>query len=148
MSDYIIKIIPRDPSFRISDSMAKKALNAMQDVIQAQRTEVETHEMPQFVDCGSNLESICCPVCGRPLEFDWWGEQMDIAARDNFTHLEIVLPCCGKKHSLNDLQYNFPCGFACTELAFWNPEKELSPEDAAWLEDLLGIQVRVIRMHL
>ena len=148
MSDYIVKIIPRDSRFRISDAVTKRALTALQGVIQAQWAVAESYEMPRFIDCGSNLESICCPVCNRQLEFDWWGEQMDIAARDNFACLEVLLPCCGKGCSLNDLQYYFPCGFASAELEFWNPVGEPSAEDIAWLEELLGTQVRVIRAHL
>lgn len=148
MSDYIVKIIPRDHRLHLSESNAEKALNALRDVILPQWAEAKFYEMPQFIDCGSNLERICCPVCNRPLEFDWWGEQMDIAAREDFACLKVMLPCCEKSCSLNDLQYYFPCGFACAELAFWNPAKEPSAKDMAWLEELLGTQVRVIRAHL
>lgn len=148
MSDYIVKIIPRNPRYRISDSAANRVLAALQDKILARRATAESYETPHFIDCGSNLESICCPGCGGILEFDWWGEQMNIAAREGFANLEICLPCCGKSSSLNDLQYHFPCGFASTELAFWNPEKELSTEDIAWVEGRLETRVRVIKAHL
>lgn len=148
MSDYIVKIIPRDPQVHISDSIANRVLAALQEKILAQRATAESNETPQFIDCGGNLESICCPVCGGPLEFDWWGEQMNIAAKEGFANLEICLPCCGSISSLNDLKYHFPCGFACTELVLWNPAEELSAEDITWIESQLETQVRVIRAHL
>lgn len=148
MSDYIVKIIPQDQGFRVPDSIANAEAEVLRDVVQAQRVTVESHKMPRFIDCGSNLESVCCPVCGSPLEFDWWGERMESAARDDFASLEVQMPCCGKISSLNDLRYHFPCGFACTELALWNPAREPSTEDIAGIEERLGTPVRVIRAHL
>ena len=37
----------------------------------------------------------------------------DEVADNSFTALEATTPCCKKQISLNDLNYNFPCGFAC-----------------------------------
>lgn len=148
MSDYIVKIIPKDSKFRITSSIAHKAADVLKDAMRAQQAEVNVYESPQFIDCGSNLESIHCPACGSLLDFDWWGEQMGVVAGEDFTSLEVELPCCGETASLNDLRYHFPCGFACTEFAFWNPEKDPSAEDMAQLEEQLGTPVRVIRAHL
>ena len=36
---------------------------------------IAQHEAIQFVDCGSNFETITCPRCGAEVDAGWWADQ-------------------------------------------------------------------------
>lgn len=148
MSDYIVKIIPSDPYFRITDKQIHSAMQLLRQNIKADLVKYHIHESPVFVDCGSNLESISCPICNKPLDFDWWGDMMDKANQTNFMDLSVKLPCCGKESTLNDLLYDFPCGFSSVEFDIINPLTEVNNDIISTLQDRLEIAVSVIHAHL
>lgn len=101
-----------------------------------------------FVDCGSNLEEIKCPLCSAILDFGWWGESMEKAGENEFADLTVTLPCCGQNSTLHKLEYHFPCGFARAEFVIRNPEKELSDGAVKQIEELAGLPVQVIHSHI
>lgn len=148
MSDYIVKIIPIDPYFRITDKQAQRALQFLKQNIKADLVKLRIQESPAFVDCGSNLESISCPICNKPLDFDWWSVTMDKASKINFMDLSIKLPCCNKDSTLNDLLYYFPCGFSTVEYDIVNPLIEVNDSLISELQNLLEIPVSVIHAHI
>ena len=74
MSDNIVKIIPQDPYDKIPESTLLKAQIFLEGEIQCDFIETKNSEIPMFIDCGSNFEKILCPVCGKELNFKWWGE--------------------------------------------------------------------------
>lgn len=146
MSDYYVKIIPEDPYCCIDTSAAKKACSYLDECMVAMSVETVTHETPAFVDCGSYLQEIACPFCGGDL-WDWWRDAMDEEAGENglFARLdEKLLPCCGRWVSLNDLRYDYPCGFACTELVFLNPRVQLEQHHIETVEWMLGMHIKVV----
>lgn len=147
MSDYIVKFIPTQPHRTCTEHQAHNAVAFLKSAMPAEDVRVELRTMPEFVDCGSNLESICCPICGTSLDFDWWNEAMDRAWKTQFSNLQVVLPCCGSHSSLNDLTYHFPCGFACAEVQVWNPAVSPGQSVCAQVEQLLETPVRVIHCH-
>ena len=57
MSDCIMKIIPKDPFYKVSDLSLQSAKSFLQTQIHCDFIEVEINETPVFVDCGGNLES-------------------------------------------------------------------------------------------
>lgn len=148
MADYTIKIIPADPYRRIPEDRINMAADYLQGNVSADRIETAAYETPAFIDCGGNLESIECPLCGSHIDFDWWGEAMDEAAEGEFSDLSAVMPCCGGKISLNELKYDFPCGFACSEVKILNPDNEVSGECMENIRRLFSADIRVIRSRM
>lgn len=148
MSDCILKIIPADPYYRVSEQNMLNILRYLKSNIKADQIDAEASEAPAFVDCGGNLEKIECPLCGAVIDFDWWSDAMNASWADHFRSLSVTLPCCGRTSSLNDLRYHAPCGFSCVEFRIRNPEDEPSGECLAFIQKLLGTPVRFIREHL
>lgn len=148
MSDNIVKIVPKDPFCIISKSALHKAVVFLNANIYCDSIKFECNTTPKFVDCGSNLESITYPNCGEMLSFDWWSEAMSKAAENAFTVLETELPCCGKVISLNDLEYYFPCGFACCMIDLLNPSCDIGEGTLDTIQNLLGVNVRIIQAHI
>lgn len=154
MSDHIIKIIPIDPMFCCDEQTAERVTayirSRISSWLQGEPLSIEytLRENPVFVDCASNLESIACPLCGRRLDFKWWGEAMDSAYQSNFCHLEMKLPCCGKSSSLNSLLYYFDCGFSRLEFDLYDPASIPDRECILNIEKMLGTTVKIIEAHL
>ena len=148
MSDHLIKLIPGSPDYCAKDAQIQRVLNVLKANIQADSIKVSTYTAPAFIDCGSNLERIVCPCCGKPLDLDWWGKAMDAASKNHFNNLLASMPCCKKECSLNDLQYDFPGGFACVEFNILNPVTELSEKHLSEIAKLLGSSVRLIHAHI
>ncbi len=153
MSAYYIKIIPADPYCHVDMQTAQNVQSYLEKCIVVMSVEIKMHVSPAFVDSGAYLEKIACPFCGSEL-WDWWGEEMDRAAAESgedglFTRLdETTLPCCGRKASLNDLKYDFPCGFACTEFILLYPREQLTQQHIETVERIMGMQVKVIHSRI
>lgn len=148
MSEHITKIIPKDPFHKVPELALQSVKTFLEAQIHCDSIKVEVTETPEFVDCGTNLESISCPECGTELDFEWWGEAMEKAADDAFSSLETEVPCCKKLVSLNDLVYNFPCGFASCLIQIINPDQPISNEMIDKIQNILGIEVRIVEAHL
>lgn len=150
MSDYYVKIIPDDPYCRVDAAAAKRVRDYLEEHMEAMSVEIETQEALAFVDSGAYLQEIACPFCSSDL-WDWWGAAMDAEAGENglFARLdEKMLPCCGGSASLNDLKYDYPCGFACTEWVTLNPRVQLEQHHIQTVERLLGMHIKVIYSRL
>ncbi len=148
MSDYIIKIIPTTPDKHINTNIIHTVENYLQSRIKADEIQSIISPIPMFIDCGSNLEKILCPFCQTSLDFDWWGEAMDNASAKRFQDLTVILPCCNRESSLNDLHYHFPCGFANTVFQMLNPLRMPDVEEVFHIQKLLGEKIRVIHTHV
>lgn len=148
MSDYIVKIIPADAAYQITEKQAQSVLEFLKANIKSDKIESIIQDSPVFVDCGSNLERILCPHCKVQQDFEWWGKAMDNAAGSDFKDLSVIMPCCKKESSLNDLKYDFPCGFASFEFDIWNPDTEPDLRLGAALEKRIGSAIRIIHAHL
>ena len=148
MSDRIIRVIPTDPYYYIDRKTTQQIVDRIKWKIAAENVELKIYDTPAFIDCGSYLEKITCPACGENMDFDWWGTAMDAAWNNRFMDLSIKLPCCGRNSTLNDLQYDFPCGFSCMEINILNPLAELDQEDSLYIQKLIGTPVRCIQAHI
>ena len=73
---------------------------------------------------------------------------MDHAYKNHFMLLETELPCCRKKISLNNLEYYFPCAFACCEIIVLNPNSDVEGDVADCVQKILGTDIRIIRAHI
>lgn len=148
MSDFIVKIIPSNSHFHTSAERADEVVRYLKYQLNADRIDVRFSKSPVFVDCGSNLEEILCPVCGSVIPFDYWGQVMDKANESHFENLAVPLPCCKKSSSLNELNYHFPCGFSCIEFDILNPADEPALECLQGIKKILDTDIRVIRAHV
>lgn len=147
MSEYIVKIIPQNEKTTFDKSLSANMISCIDSNIKADSIELVTYDEISFIDCGGNLEEIRCPHCNKTLPFDIWGDAMEKAAANGFSDLNIKLPCCGSESSLNDLYYNFPCGFAKCLIQIINPDTELSEAFTDRLEELSGYKLRIIHAH-
>lgn len=148
MSDYIVKIMPEDPFYKVSEPTLQSVKAFLETQIHCDSIEVESNETPIFIDCGTNLEKISCPECNAELDFDWWGEAMAKAAEDGFTSLEAKMPCCQKNVSLNDLNYYSTCGFACCLICIHNPKQSVNDKIIDTVRNILGTGVRIVEAHI
>lgn len=148
MSEHIIKIITSNPYDIISLETLEEVKSFLISNISCDYINVECNEYPVFVDCGSNLETIFCPKCETELSFDWWGNKMNIASKCSFQHLEIELPCCTKIVSLNDLKYNYKCGFSCSVIEIFNPTNEFNQQIINSIQMILGTNINLINAHM
>ncbi|MHA7859934.1 hypothetical protein ACX1DX_00905 [Tessaracoccus sp. Y36] len=74
-----------------------------------------------------------------------WLEEMDRAFKQDFTDLDTVMTCCGQPASLNDLNYDWPAGFARFRLASQNPNRGwLTPDELTTISAALRHPVRQI----
>ncbi len=148
MSDDVCKLIPLSPTYVPDGDILKTAVARVREFFpKAERIEVEVTDSPQFIDPGSNLERISCPVCKAVLEESWWQDVMDLAAENGFQDLRVDLPCCGQRSSLNDLQYDWPAGFARFSIHIYNAEAEDPLVCLPELTNVFGTAMRIIRAH-
>jgi hypothetical protein len=150
MSDHWIGIIPRDPFFVPKDDGIARAKAFMAEVApEAEDITSETSDVVRFRDCGANLESIRCPICGTDLSSDWWQEQMGEDWDAAYELHAVRLPCGHEARSLNDLRYYFDQGFSRFILDAMNPNiGVLSPSQISYFEELLGGPMKIIYQHI
>lgn len=149
MSDSIYKIIPKNPYTKVSKDKLNAAKSFIESAITCDSVDLVITDNLEFIDCGSNLVNITCPKCGKEISFDWWNDAMDIACEDDFKKLDITLPCCGGASSLNDLRYDFKCGFACCSINVTNPEKLIDEDDSLTesVQKILDCEINWIIAH-
>lgn len=123
MSDTIYRIIPKSHDFfPVNTQAADGTVNILKMYVKAERISWKSYDDPIFVDCGGNLESITCPYCGDNIEIDDWQEMMSTCyERSSFNYLDIILSCCNREASLNNLKYQMDCGFAKFVIEILNP---------------------------
>jgi hypothetical protein len=74
---------------------------------------------------------------------------MDHAYGTKFADLGVVTPCCGAATTLNDLNYDWPQGFARWWLQALNPRRgKLEPDELAKLASALGVRLREVWTHV
>ena len=67
---------------------------------------------------------------------------MDRYFQNESQDLSVELPCCGETISLNDLNYNMPCGLACAAMIVEGGSMDDKTLDE--LQNLVGEKLRVI----
>lgn len=153
MSDSWLIVIPADPGFLpdgTQDAQLQRTLSAL--VPKAEEIGVETEPGAiRFFDCGENFERVCCAACGEELDMDAWSDWMgaDYGSGPGFTLGARRMACCGVDATLNDLDYDWPQGFASYAVSARNYDRQpLSDAEVASLARALGSPVRIIYRHL
>ncbi|MGE5549820.1 MAG: hypothetical protein ACM3ZC_04710 [Bacteroidota bacterium] len=146
MSDSVLKVIPMESKFMPTQEAQDRAEEFFSSLFpEADEISIDISEEVIFVDQGENLERVLCPACGATLEMDWWVEVMNVAAEGKFSILDVQLPCCGLKTTLNDLRYEWPAGFARFVMEARNPGAcELDDQSKQQLESILGCKLRIV----
>lgn len=154
VSDDYLRLIPTVPSWVPDAEGATAATQYVAGLFAGQGESADdvTHEFfgtVEFIDSGVNTESATCPRCHAPVDVAWVLEVIN-QRRHELEHLEVVLPCCGETSSLNDLEYDWPMGFASFEICVLNGTRdryELQPDELDRLGSLLGHPVRQVLAH-
>lgn len=153
MSDNFIRIIPLDPTW----IPAAGTQEAMREYVaelfpHAEEIDLVSDEGIQFRDCGSNLELVTCPACQREIPIDQWQDMMDDDYSDvtkEYLLEPFALPCCGAKHTLNELRYTFDQGFSRFEINVMNPQvKAIRPSEVRELSEGIGCPIKVVFQHV
>lgn len=146
MSESYFRVIPTDPSWTPDDADAEAAKRALREVCpNAEDLAADSPDEIMFVDQGENFQAVRCPRCSQEVALEWWQDQMSEAYERAFTDLAVVTPCCLESSSLNDLEYDWPAGFARFVLSARSPGREsLTPDELTTIATALGHPVRQI----
>jgi hypothetical protein len=162
MSDNWLILIPTDPPYLPDTKAQHKALKVYKSFVSDEsEVNINVTDAVVFVDPGTNLERILCPICHTTIDLDWWKEAMkaasgadpdieweDLEKEPEFENLIITTPCCGNITSLNDLQYDWPAGFARFALEALYPDiSDLTDQQMGVLERILNCKLRKIWAH-
>lgn len=142
MSDTLLKLIPTDPGFVPAEENQSKAKHLLDIIFGDDKVELIEADDIEFIDQGENFENITCNLCGQEIDIDWWQDAVDEAlARQQ---LVVETPCCHQKNSLNELNYNWPAGFARFSMVINNPAEDINDQQLSELEQQLAASVRKI----
>lgn len=149
MSLYILKLVPTDLHFHMHHDIEEILIKEIKPLLKAEDVEVRMSRLLEFVDCGTNLTSIRCPICGKEIAMEWWSAAMHTSYEiSHYAKRLILLPCCQESADLNDLLYDFPCAFSYFEIRFLNPEILMDKQCLQWIEALCNTSLKVIHAHL
>ena len=153
MSDDYVYIIPEGPELVPDEAKRQSAVSYFRGIApKAVEVTASVSDPVEFIHCGQNFGKIRCPSCGAVLELGQWQDWMDQdfkGKEQGFVLSQHALPCCGARHSLHDLNYEWPQGFGRFNVCAENPGVgKLSDEQSARFAHILGCPVRVIYQHI
>ena len=148
MSDNWLRFIATDPHWVPNGPARDAAVGLLVHWLpDADEVTSNVSDHVEFIDQGANFERVACPACGIGLSDDWWSAAMDRASETDFEDLSVSTPC-GHATSLNDLDYDWPAGFARFVIEALNPGvEELSDDQMSELTRALGTPLRRIWAH-
>ncbi|MGA4838573.1 hypothetical protein [Streptomyces sp. G45] len=157
MSDDVLSVVPADPRWQPGADAAERATAVVGSLVEdpgaepgarpVAEIEVTWHDAIAIVDCGENLQRITCPRCGASIATEWWADLV-AAAADGLPDLDVHLPCCGARTTLDTLGFDQPCAFARFRIAVWNPGRDrFTPDELAVVGEALGHPVRQVLAH-
>jgi len=128
MSDTVYKVIPKNPNFSVSDDTIKKFVSFFRHHVAQAEISWQKYENPTFIDCGENFTFVSCPYCNQIIPSIIWGEMMDGCYENGgFENLKTITRCCNSTTTLNELNYDWECGFARFVIEILNPENPPYP---------------------
>jgi transcription elongation factor Elf1 len=145
VSDTILKIISTIPAYVPNDAQLERTKNLLSKYYNPACVEFEVTDSIEFIDQGSNFETVSCNICGQEISAGEWQDQMNKAFEVEFRDLSFQTSC-QHQTSLNDLNYSWPAGFARFSIRISNPQNEFD-ENLEQLKEILGTEVRIIWAH-
>lgn len=85
-----------------------------------------------------------CPFCGKEVPFDSWGEAMNVAEGKGFSDLGMTMPCCGRKGSLDRLDYRRPCAIAMFKIELRNVPGDVTEDMLKEAGRILGTDLKTV----
>ncbi len=147
MPEFVLNIIPTDPGYIPAPAAQQMAFALFSSFVnKADDLGILVTDTAIFLDAGKNFESVVCPACGTELN-EWWQTTMQNAYDNQFTDLEVEVPCCGARGSLNDLTYTGPAGFASFRLWARNPVADLDDSQLGLLAGVIKCDLRKITTY-
>lgn len=151
MSDSYISIIPEKADF-VPETLKQLSAVAYFREITPPGTKIESSvtDAIKLVDCGSNLEKVNCPSCKSDIKIETWLKWMDSDFGDQGFDLKThKMDCCGKQHTLNELKYTYPMGFARFVLTAYDPQVDyLTSDELVEFARILDCPIRVVYKYL
>jgi hypothetical protein len=153
MGDYIVFLIPTDPTWQPTASAAQRTADEACAVAGISRRiypniEVEFFDRMMVAHPHENLERIGCPRCGSSIDVAWFNELL-APGRGELDDLTATVPCCHAEVSLADLDFDWPAGFSRFQITLWNPDPwDAVEEHLAALSRTLGHELRIVHAHL
>ena len=144
MSDTILRIIPTDPFYTCNENIQRDVFSFLSKLYLQQQIKLLSTDYVEFVDQGQNFENVSCHLCEQLMDIEYWQNLMDHAFKTEFRHLNFTTACCNSKASLNDLNYNWPAGFARFLINITNAKTDLGVNEISELKALLKCDVRII----
>src|SRR2546423_4494500 len=152
MSDNYIHIIPEQAGFVPEEARQQEAVSYFRKIAsKADEIMASISANLEFIHCGENFEEIRCPSCKAVVELKWWQQWMnkDFSKKDGFILRRRKMPCCGSRHTLHELVYDWPQGFARCDIRALNPNLDRNfTRHQSQFEAILGCPVRVIYGHI
>lgn len=145
MAEMIYRLIPSSPDTLLPRDTVKAAVEYLKNALHTTDVIYVIAESPIFVDCGTELHQLRCPVCREPLSLRWWAECMGHAAESDFRERSVLFPCCLKRGALEEIEYIEPCGLASVILEIRNTAILPDSEMLNTLRCILGCDLRIIR---
>ncbi|NHA70089.1 hypothetical protein [Phycicoccus flavus] len=154
MSDNWIRVIPTSPSWQPEPEAAKSAVDYLSGLFAGPDNAVddvraELHKDTALIDSGVNTASFTCAACSAVTGVEWVLDLVNERCED-LSDLDVHLPCCGAHARLNDLDYDWPMGFARFEIGVLNARRARYELDEAELHEvgrLVGHPVRQVLAH-
>lgn len=147
MSETFLRLLPKEVNDIPSQDSINKSIQVLKSVYCGSNIQYTYYGSIEFIDQGSNFESIYCPNCGAELEIEWWQEMMDAAYKASFINLNVITKCCQSYTTLNHLRYYFAAGFSRWVIEVENPESELKDNVIDEIELVLGFKIKVVWAH-
>lgn len=154
VSDNWIRLIPTSPSWQPDPAAAESAVECVLGLFTgsgASVGDVEARFQDEItlIDSGVNTASFTCAACSTVTEVDWVFTIVDERS-DRLSDLDVHLPCCGAGANLDNLDYDWPMGFARFEIAVLNASRaryELDGSELREVGEVLGHPVRQVLAH-
>ena len=157
MSDDYVRLIPTDPVWQPAQAPAAAATAYVVELFagpngSVDQVEHEFHDAVTVIDSGVNTSRATCPTCGGDVPLGWVFGVVDSRHQvSNLEDLIVQVPCCGALVSLNELEYDWPMGFARFEISILNGYRPIvGLSDVVELEAVarrLGHAVRQVLAH-
>ena len=146
MSDYYERLIPKivgEKPNKVNLKCIQKLL-VKNGIVCDDVVIVETDEI-RFIDCGGNLEKIVCNHCNSDIS-SYWGDLMSQSAETGFEDRNYKTQCCNKMNFLENIDYYFDVGFSRFVIELFNPSKQIDLKVIREIEDIIGLELKCIRV--
>ena len=147
MAKHWIVLIPEKAGYIPSLEKQADAQKVLKELrADAGKPTVKISKEFRFEDAGDDFGRILCPKSGEEIPYELWDVFMNEGQEDRQGKLRRHdLVCCGTKHTLHQLRYEVPVGWAKFSLTLGQAQPaKMQKGDVDRLQKILGCELRVI----